>query len=304
MHRVAPALFAVTAVAAAMLAWGGAASGAGTADPPATCDPNSDTCTVTVTSPGSGGSTTPPDAGSVGGGTGCVGVDGKDYPCYDPQFGYWSGKCYWKLMDPQPDYVDGLWDGHPEGDGAIYFYTCPPFTPGGDGGEGMQWEATAPGAPAVTPAQLAQEAYKKLVLPAPTLILSPAGQQLVNLPTWLAVTGFAAQSATATVPGLSVTATARPTTVMWVLGDGASVTCDGPGTVFAAGDDPSAASPTCGHTYRASSAGQPDGVYVVGATVQWSVSWAGAGQIGILPELTTTATGRVPVAESQALNTG
>lgn len=273
-------------------------------DPPATCDPSGGTCTVTVTSPGSGGSSSSPGDGSNSGGTGCVGADGKEYPCYDPQLGYWSGKCYWKLMDPQPDYVDGLWDGHPKGDGAIYFYACPPFTPGGAGGEGMQWEATAPGAPTVTPAQLAQEAYKQLVLPEPTLVLSPTGQQLVNLPTWLAVTGWDAQSATATVPALSVTAAARPTTVEWSLGDGSRVSCDGPGTVFAAGDDPASASPTCGHTYRVSSADQPGGGFTVTATVCWSVSWAGGGQSGTLPAMTRQATVLVPVAESQALVTG
>lgn len=272
-------------------------------DPPAQCDPSGGTCTVTVSSPGDGGSSSSSGGDSNGGGTGCVGVDGKDYPCYDPQLGYWSGKCYWKLMDPQPDYVDGLWDGHPKGDGAIYLYTCPPFTPGGDGGEGMEWEATQPGAPTITPAQLAQEAYKKLVLPQPSLLLSPTGQQLVNLPTWLAVTAWDAQSATATVPALSVTATARPTEVAWSLGDGSSVTCDGPGTVYVAGDDPASASPTCGHTYRVSSADQPDGAYTVTATVRWSVSWAGGGQTGTLPALTRQATALVPVAESQTLNT-
>lgn len=300
MHRVTVGLTAVTLFVSILLAaW---AQGASADDPPATCDPNTNSCTVGVTAPGTdpSSSTSP---GESGGGTGCVGVDGKDYPCYDPEFGYWSGKCYWKLMDPQPEYTAGTWDGHPEGDGAIYFYTCPPFTPGGDGGEGMEWEATQPGAPAVTPVELAQRAYKMLVLPTPSLVLSPTGRQLVNLPTWLAVTGWTAQSATATVPGLSATATARPTTVSWSLGDGATLSCDGPGTVFTSGDDPSAASPTCGHTYRRSSTGQPGAVYTVTATVHWSVSWTSGGGSGTLPDLTTAAGDSVVVAESPALTT-
>jgi hypothetical protein len=41
----------------------------------------------------------------------------------------------------------------------------------------------------------------------------------------------------------------------------------------------------------------------VTATVHWSVTWAGAGQGGVFPDLTTTATVPVPVAESQALTT-
>jgi hypothetical protein len=301
MHRLTLTGLAAAVLVAVVLLL---ARGAALADdqPPTACDPNSGSCTVTVTDPGEDGSSSTPPPGQDSGGTGCVGADGKDYPCYDPQFGYWSGKCYWKLMNPQPEYSNPMWDGHPAGEGAIYFYTCPPFTPGGDGGEGMEWEATQPGAPAVTPAELAQQAVKELVLPAPTLVLSPSGRQLVNLPTWLAVTGWAAQSATASVPGLSVTATASPTTVVWVLGDGGSVTCDGPGTVFAAGDDPASASPTCGHTYRASSTGQPDGAFTVSATVRWSVAWAGGGESGTLPQLTETATAAVPVAESQALS--
>jgi len=164
-------------------------------------------------------------------------------------------------------------------------------------------------APAITPAELARSAYHNLDLAAPRIVLSPAGQQLVNLPTWLAITGWASSTATAGVPAtvttaaVSVTATATPQSVVWSTGDGVTVTCDGPGTVFHAGDDPSSASPTCGHTYRTSSADQAGAAFSVTATVHWSVSWSGVGQGGTFPDLTTTATARVPVAESQALTT-
>lgn len=171
------------------------------------------------------------------------------------------------------------------------------------------WIVNGPNPLRVTPAELARSAYNKLPLTAPTIVLSPTGQQLVNLPTWLAVTGWAGTTATAGVPAtattlaVSVTATATPTSVAWSTGDGATVTCKGPGTVFKPGDDPASSSPTCGHTYRASSAGQPGAAYTVTATVHWSVAWSGAGQAGTFPDLTTTATTRVPVAESQALTT-
>ncbi|MCX4561653.1 hypothetical protein [Streptomyces phaeochromogenes] len=40
------------------------------------------------------------------------------------------------------------------------------------------------------------------------------------------------------------------------------------------------------------------------ATVHWTVTWAGAGQSGVFPDLTTTSTAAFRVAESQALNNG
>ncbi len=161
----------------------------------------------------------------------------------------------------------------------------------------------APGPVRPDPAALARQAYDQLRLPAPSIRLSPVGRQLVNLPTWLWLdrAGWGAASASASVPGESVTATAVPTSVTWSLGDGSTVTCAGPGTPYASGMNASGVSPDCGHTYRRSSAGQPGAAYAVTATVHWSVTWAGAGQAGTFAGLTTTTTVNVPVAESQAL---
>jgi hypothetical protein len=221
----------------------------------------------------------------------------------------WMGSdgCYYK-PDPSfrpPSWVTDLQP--PPGEvGSYYLVTCAVFATIHGTGGGIVWlpAGVAPGS-RVDPAMLARHARNELRLPAPRIVLSPKGQQLVNLPTWLAIAqaGYGAQSASAAVPGESVTATATPTSVVWSTGDGARVTCHGAGTVFTAGDDPASSSPTCGHTYRVSSAIQADAVFVVTATVHWSVSWAGAGQHGTFPGLTTTATVQVPVAESQALTT-
>ncbi len=161
----------------------------------------------------------------------------------------------------------------------------------------------APGPVLPDPAALARQAYDQLRLPSPGIRLSPAGRQLVNLPTWLWLdrAGWGAASATAAVPGESVTATAVPTSVTWVLGDGSTVTCHGPGTSYTSSMNASGGSPDCGHMYLRSSAGQPGAAFAVTATVHWSVTWAGAGQAGTFAGLTTTATVNVPVAESQAL---
>jgi hypothetical protein len=120
---------------------------------------------------------------------------------------------------------------------------------------------------------------------------------------WLS-SGWGPVSATATVPGVSVTATATPTSVVWSMGDGSTVTCTDAGTPFSPGTAPTASSPDCGHTYRTSSASQAGQAFPVSATVYWTVTWAGAGQGGVFPDLTTTGNAAFRVAESQALNNG
>jgi hypothetical protein len=172
------------------------------------------------------------------------------------------------------------------------------------------WIADAPpraGRAAVlpSPAQLAQAAYRQLRLPSPGVESSPEDEQLVGLPTWLWLDRgeWAPVSATASVPGVSVTAVARPVSVVWMLGDGSTVTCSGPGTAYTSSSvGPKSASPDCGHTYRVSSAGRPEDAFAVSATVHWRVTWSGAGQNGVFPDLTTVSSAAFRVAESQGLN--
>lgn len=193
----------------------------------------------------------------------------------------------------------------PPSSGAWYVYKCtgngfrdgayrpPVWIPNGQ-----------PGAP-LSPAGLAQQARSQLRLPVPKVKANPAGDQLVNLPTWLWLDrgSWAPVSATAAVPGVSVTATATPTSVTWTMGDGSSVTCNGPGSPFTSGD-PKRASPDCGYTYHTSSAGQPSDAFPVTATVHWTVRWSGAGQSGTFPNMTMSATVPFRVAESEGITTG
>lgn len=167
------------------------------------------------------------------------------------------------------------------------------------------WIPDGPAA-APSPARLAEQARSQLLLPSPRIVANPAGEQLVNLPTWLWVdpASWGARSATAQVPGVMVTAVARPTSVSWSMGDGSSVSCPGPGAPFPPGGDPWATSPDCGHVYRDSSAAQAGQAFPVTATVHWSVTWWGAGQGGTFPDLTTSASTQFRVAEAQALGTG
>ncbi|MFF7982860.1 ATP/GTP-binding protein [Streptomyces sp. NPDC007901] len=198
-------------------------------------------------------------------------------------------------------------DPKPGESGAWYVYKCtadgvrdavyrPPI-----------WIADTPrngGAAQPTPAQLAEVARRQLRLSSPRIRANPADEQLVGLPTWLwlARGEWKAVSATASVPGVSVTAVARPGSVVWTTGDGNSVTCKGPGTPYGSGAGAKSASPDCGYTYLTSSAGQPQGAFAVSATVHWTVTWSGAGQTGVYPDMTTTSNADFRVAESQALN--
>jgi hypothetical protein len=171
---------------------------------------------------------------------------------------------------------------------------------------GPVWIAAgAGGAPVLSPAQVAQLARKRLRLPEPRIAANPTGDQLVNLPTWLWLSsGWGPVVATASVPGVSVTATATPISVSWSMGDGNTVMCTGAGTPFRPGTDPKASSPDCGHIYRTSSARQMGQAFPVSATVHWTVTWSGASQGGTFPNMTTTGGATFRVAESQVLNNG
>lgn len=157
--------------------------------------------------------------------------------------------------------------------------------------------------PTVSAYDLAAVARSRLLLPAVGLAASPAQLQLVNLPTWLWLSaGWDTVTASAAVPGVSVTARAVPTSVSWSMGDGTTIVCAGAGTAFDAGRDPRGSSPDCGHIYRSSSAGRPGSAFMVSATLRWTVTWSGAGQAGTFADMTTTGSILLRVADSHALN--
>lgn len=193
-------------------------------------------------------------------------------------------------------------------DGAWYVWQCT-----GEGFTDAAWrppvwipnEELPDGSTGPSVIEVARRAYAQLYLAAPQIALSPSGEQLVNLPTWLWLDpeDWTEVSATASVPGVSVTAVAAPQSVSWSMGDGGSVSCSGPGTPFTSGADPASESPDCGYTYATSSAASPGELFPVTATVEWTVTWSGAGQSGTFAGLTTSSSTDVRVAESHALNT-
>ncbi|MEU2135282.1 hypothetical protein [Streptomyces sp. NPDC018352] len=86
------------------------------------------------------------------------------------------------------------------------------------------------------------------------------------------------------------------------MGDGATVTCHGPGTPYSA-DRGKSTSPDCGHRYERSAAGQPDGRYKGTATATRTVTWTAPalGDGGEFTETRQTAF-TAAVGEVQVLN--
>jgi hypothetical protein len=227
-------------------------------------------------------------------------------PCEDPMFGGWDAdeQCYFTLADPQPPPDDPVWEGH--SDGAIYSFFCPGVL---GTGAGLAWRPDAatggPAASAVTPAVLAEEAIRLLPIRGPDIQMAPrpGSTGLVGLPVWMwtsvSAETWGPASATASVPGLSVTATAHAARIAWGMGDGTTVICDGPGTPY----DPSYGnrmSPTCGHRYVRSSAREPGAAYTVTATTTWDVGWSGGGDSGAL-SVTRSSSTTVRIGEVQVL---
>ncbi len=262
-------------------------------------------CDTTARSGDDNGTTTGGKAGGQRAGDGkCRNPQGQEIPC--ERDGAWAGAdgCYYKPVDLSADTIAAL-GGQPSGGGGWYEKTCYGTGPGDvtTGFGGPVWIAGAP--PVVSPQVLARQARARLTLPDVAIRVNPSGDQLVGLPSWLSLdpASWRPQSATASVPGISVTATATPIQAVWSMGSGDSVVCHGPGTPWRPGTDPMAASPDCGYRYVRSSASAPGGAYRVTVTISWQVTWAGAGQGGTIPGLTTTGVAQVRVAESQTVIT-
>jgi hypothetical protein len=155
---------------------------------------------------------------------------------------------------------------------------------------------------AVDPVVVGEQAVQQLGLGSPSIEMAPpsGSPQLVGVATWLWIDPGAWQDKTASASAgtVTATATAAPSKVVWDMGNGGSVTCDGPGTPYSA-SDPNAAT-DCSYTWPQA------GSYTVTATVYWSVTWtaigaAGGGNLGL--QAGPAAEIPVTVTESQAINT-
>ncbi|MGW0751972.1 ATP/GTP-binding protein [Streptomyces sp. NPDC002587] len=238
--------------------------------------------TVCVKKPGE-----EPGGGDQGGGQP---PPAKPGPGTGEQRDHWQ--CTYSLKDPQPPTGSPEWEGHAPGDGAVYRKECEWISDKLDGyfQTSTQWLAEPPAA-AVDPAVLAQQAVDSMLLTGPKIASPRAeGTYTVGVPMWLWVTPSATtwgpNTASASAGGITVTATAKVSSISWRMGDGGSVTCSGPGTAYTAARGMSP-SPDCGHLFRTPSSGAPGGKYQGTATTTWTVDWAvtGGGQSGQLTEV-------------------
>ncbi|MFF4960221.1 hypothetical protein ACFY2Z_24725 [Streptomyces sp. NPDC001222] len=161
--------------------------------------------------------------------------------------------------------------------------------------------------PQISVATVAQQAVQRLELPNPVIRTSPREDfvQVVHVPTWLWVehSTWGPVTASVSVEGVTVTATARPRKAVWSMGEGGQVVCVGPGTPYSDAYDPKASSPDCGYTYRRASVSSPGGAFTVSVQVTWDVEWHGGGQAGVVPGLVMTAQRQLVVDEVQAVVT-
>ncbi|MFC8428038.1 ATP/GTP-binding protein [Streptomyces sp. NPDC057253] len=256
-------------------------------------------CEVEVDVPGQGGG----QAGGSGSGSGSTdGTGGSG----SSEGGDPTDKtvCVYKLADPQPPAGSLDWEGREPGDGAVYEQTCGWGGVDGDTIIRMVWLADLPPQETVDPAVLAQRAVDSMTLLGPD-IASPraAGKYTVGVPMWMWVnqsaTTYGPNTASASAGGITVTATAKVSKIEWKMGDGASVTCNGPGTPYTSSEG-MAQSPTCGHVYSKTSAGAQSAKFPVTATSTWTINWQGGGQAGQLTEVRQTNV-QVAVGEVQVV---
>ncbi|MEU6653355.1 ATP/GTP-binding protein [Streptomyces sp. NPDC046900] len=208
-------------------------------------------------------------------------------------------KCTYTKVDQKPPADHPVWEGKDPKKNDLYFRSC--SDGGQDNPDGFVVVPTGqPPAPQVDPQELAQRAVDSMTLLGPD-VASPraTGRYIVGVPMWMWVdqspTTYGPNSASATAGGVTVTATAKVSKIVWKMGDGSVVTCHGPGEKYAAAYGRQE-SPTCGHTYTATSASRPAGTYTVTATSTWTVDWQVAGGGGASGRLLETRQSQMQVA--------
>jgi hypothetical protein len=258
------------------------------------CDltPNDPQCNVVVINPGHNGS----DGG--GGGSLTCRLRGEIVPCYTKGFGWLGGDgCYYGKDSggflPANQYIKRCLD---RDTGNLIFAGIVLLN-----------------SPPATLAMMIQRAVSQLKMPRPVIKTNPKldepgglhRRQVVYVPVWWWVQPglWRTHTATASLPGISITARAIPTKITWNAGDGTTKVCHGPGTPWTADKPANAPSPTCGHTYTTPSRTSPGGKFTLRAAVTWTISWSGGGLSGTEPPAATTDTARVEVTEWRAVIT-
>ena len=182
--------------------------------------------------------------------------------------------------------VYGDWETSTSTDPDNYVVTCTPVLDDEVG----EWLAEVWPQPPVapTPGQVGQTAESELNLPAPTVSTAPSGgKAIVSLESWLWIdpAEWTPITKSATADGITATATARAVAVVWDMGDGNKVTCNGPGVAYNTSIPDADQSTTCGYTYQETSGNAPKQQFTITTYIVYDVSWttvgvAGGGDLG------------------------
>jgi hypothetical protein len=268
-------------------AWAGAVGGV-----TVTCQDDAQGCSMAVSAGGEAMTSAPPGSGSI--------LTAAEVLATQ-QFSRHLAACRVPYESTTPELQ------HPTGQGSWFLAPCVGLLGIPDPGNNpLVWLPA--GAPAVDVLTLARSAEQRLRLPSPAMASSPGPEpstpKIVNLPTWAWLVGWGPVSASASVPGVTVVATATPYAADWSWGDGDTTSCGGPGTPYVDGaSDPAGASPDCGHTYAVDSGREPDLRFPVRASVHWRVAWSSnTGRSGQFSDLTSNAEQEWPVEQVESVD--
>ena len=164
----------------------------------------------------------------------------------------------------------------------------------------------------VTPATLAEQAYKSITFPHPSGDRSPSQTLLyrgypftyVRLWTfwWTSPATWKTLTARASAAGFTASVTARPVALVYDPGDGsAAQSCAGPGRPWTKADGSSAPSDgACGYQYTKVT-GSP---ITSTQSIVWKITWTGSGgTAGEIPQLVTSTSGQLNVMQIQTVVT-
>jgi hypothetical protein len=273
------------------------------ADGSGTCDPTHETCTV-----GTGG------GGGSGGGGGGGGGSAED-PCAaypDAAYGDKPPKVSQACADElQGNYCNAIQADALGGLEVGSFNELPP-----DEIAALNRQFVSEGCPAiVTPATLAEQAFKTIVFPHPSGHRSPSESQdyngypftYVSLWTyfWTDPATYQTLTATASAAGLSATVTAVPVSLSFDPGDGSGgQTCAGAGRPWAESDGNSPpAGGACGYQYSKVTGPGYDHPITSTQTIAWKITWTGTGNTGGgFPGLSTSTLGQLNVLQIKTVN--
>ena len=136
-------------------------------------------------------------------------------------------------------------------------------------------------------------------VPAPTLDVNPPAEAggIVNLGMWLALAPQDPITVRAEAGPHWAEATVTLASTSWAMGNGDTVTCDGPGEPIVDLEDPGEG--PCGYTYRRSS--PDDTPYELTVTATWEVDYRSSGPSGTAGSVDRTVSVAYDVDEIQTL---